>query len=114
MHLFAVNRGVLLTPFHNMALFCCAHSEEHVVSETYSHFSSKHLFLSCLNSLNTHTFNLSHILSMKFYDFFLKIIGSGETKSNFSSHSSSSSSILSFILKLLTILFAQTLLAQSC
>jgi glutamate-1-semialdehyde aminotransferase len=32
MHLFALNRGVLLTPFHNMALFCRAHSEEHVVS----------------------------------------------------------------------------------
>lgn len=26
MHLFAMNRGILLTPFHNMALFCCQHS----------------------------------------------------------------------------------------
>lgn len=26
MHLFAVNRGVLLTPFHNMALFCHKHT----------------------------------------------------------------------------------------
>eukprot|EP01035_Chromulina_nebulosa_P020747 gene20747-26901_t len=26
MHLFALNRGILLTPFHNMALFCQKHS----------------------------------------------------------------------------------------
>ena len=30
MHLFALNRGVLLTPFHNMALMCSATTEEDV------------------------------------------------------------------------------------
>jgi glutamate-1-semialdehyde 2,1-aminomutase len=30
MHLFALNRGILLTPFHNMALFSPAHTSEDV------------------------------------------------------------------------------------
>jgi glutamate-1-semialdehyde 2,1-aminomutase len=30
MHLFALNRGILLTPFHNMALFCPSHGEADV------------------------------------------------------------------------------------
>jgi glutamate-1-semialdehyde 2,1-aminomutase len=30
MHLWAVNRGVLLTPFHNMALFSPYHDERDV------------------------------------------------------------------------------------
>jgi glutamate-1-semialdehyde 2,1-aminomutase len=30
MHLFAMNRGVLLTPFHNMALMSPATTDEHV------------------------------------------------------------------------------------
>ncbi|HEX9257974.1 MAG TPA: aspartate aminotransferase family protein [Acidimicrobiales bacterium] len=30
MHLYALNRGILLTPFHNMALFCSAHSDADV------------------------------------------------------------------------------------
>jgi len=30
MHLYALNRGVLLTPFHNMALMCPATTEEDV------------------------------------------------------------------------------------
>ena len=34
MHLFALNRGVLLTPFHNMALFSPAHSEADVDRHT--------------------------------------------------------------------------------
>jgi glutamate-1-semialdehyde 2,1-aminomutase len=34
MHLWALNRGVLLTPFHNMALFSPAHSEEDVDRHT--------------------------------------------------------------------------------
>ena len=34
MHLWAVNRGVLLTPFHNMALFCPQHSMADVEAHT--------------------------------------------------------------------------------
>ena len=34
MHLFALNRGVLLTPFHNMALFCPAHRQADVDHHT--------------------------------------------------------------------------------
>jgi glutamate-1-semialdehyde 2,1-aminomutase len=30
LHLYCVNRGVLLTPFHNMALMCPATTAEHV------------------------------------------------------------------------------------
>jgi glutamate-1-semialdehyde aminotransferase len=30
MHLYALNRGILLTPFHNMALMTPFHSEEDV------------------------------------------------------------------------------------
>ena len=30
LHLYGVNRGVLITPFHNMALMCPATSHEHV------------------------------------------------------------------------------------
>jgi len=30
MHLFALNRGILLTPFHNMALMCPATTEADV------------------------------------------------------------------------------------
>jgi glutamate-1-semialdehyde 2,1-aminomutase len=30
MHLYALNRGVLLTPFHNMALMCPATTREDV------------------------------------------------------------------------------------
>jgi glutamate-1-semialdehyde aminotransferase len=30
MHLYALNRGVLLTPFHNMALMCPATTEDDV------------------------------------------------------------------------------------
>ncbi len=32
LHLFAINRGVLLTPFHNMALMCPATTSEHVAT----------------------------------------------------------------------------------
>ena len=34
MHLYALNRGILLTPFHNMALFCPAHTESDVDRHT--------------------------------------------------------------------------------
>jgi glutamate-1-semialdehyde 2,1-aminomutase len=34
MHLWALNRGVLLTPFHNMALFSPAHSQADVDRHT--------------------------------------------------------------------------------
>jgi glutamate-1-semialdehyde 2,1-aminomutase len=34
MHLYALNRGILLTPFHNMALFCPAHTEADVDRHT--------------------------------------------------------------------------------
>ena len=34
MHLYAMNRGILLTPFHNMALFCAAHTEADVDRHT--------------------------------------------------------------------------------
>ena len=34
MHLWALNRGVLLTPFHNMALFSPAHAEADVDRHT--------------------------------------------------------------------------------
>jgi len=34
MHLYALNRGILLTPFHNMALFCSAHTEADVDHHT--------------------------------------------------------------------------------
>jgi glutamate-1-semialdehyde 2,1-aminomutase len=34
MHLFALNRGILLTPFHNMALFSPAHTKDQVVRHT--------------------------------------------------------------------------------
>ena len=34
MHLWALNRGVLLTPFHNMALFSPHHSEADVDRHT--------------------------------------------------------------------------------
>lgn len=30
LHLYCVNRGVLLTPFHNMALMCPATTRQHV------------------------------------------------------------------------------------
>jgi glutamate-1-semialdehyde 2,1-aminomutase len=30
LHLYALNRGVVLTPFHNMALFCSSHTEADV------------------------------------------------------------------------------------
>jgi glutamate-1-semialdehyde 2,1-aminomutase len=30
LHLYGINRGVLLTPFHNMALMCPATLREHV------------------------------------------------------------------------------------
>jgi glutamate-1-semialdehyde 2,1-aminomutase len=34
MHLFAMNRGILLTPFHNMALMSPATTSEHVDRHT--------------------------------------------------------------------------------
>jgi glutamate-1-semialdehyde 2,1-aminomutase len=34
MHLWALNRGILLTPFHNMALLCSAHTEADVDRHT--------------------------------------------------------------------------------
>ena len=34
LHLWCLNRGVLLTPFHNMALFCPAHTEDDVDRHT--------------------------------------------------------------------------------
>ena len=34
MHLYALNRGVLLTPFHNMALMCPATTEADVDRHT--------------------------------------------------------------------------------
>jgi glutamate-1-semialdehyde 2,1-aminomutase len=34
MHLFALNRGILLTPFHNMALMCPATTEADVDRHT--------------------------------------------------------------------------------
>ena len=34
LHLYALNRGVLLTPFHNMALMCPATSEADVDAHT--------------------------------------------------------------------------------
>jgi glutamate-1-semialdehyde aminotransferase len=34
MHLHALNRGILLTPFHNMALMCPATTEEDVDRHT--------------------------------------------------------------------------------
>ena len=34
LHLWCLNRGVLLTPFHNMALFCPAHTEADVDRHT--------------------------------------------------------------------------------
>jgi glutamate-1-semialdehyde 2,1-aminomutase len=34
MHLFLLNRGVLITPFHNMALMCPATTEDHVDRHT--------------------------------------------------------------------------------
>jgi glutamate-1-semialdehyde 2,1-aminomutase len=34
MHLYALNRGILLTPFHNMALFCPAHTTADVDAHT--------------------------------------------------------------------------------
>jgi glutamate-1-semialdehyde 2,1-aminomutase len=34
MHLFALNRGILLTPFHNMALFSPAHTAGQVDHHT--------------------------------------------------------------------------------
>jgi glutamate-1-semialdehyde 2,1-aminomutase len=34
LHLWCLNRGVLLTPFHNMALFCPAHTESDVDRHT--------------------------------------------------------------------------------
>ena len=34
MHLYALNRGVLLTPFHNMALFCPHHTPADVDRHT--------------------------------------------------------------------------------
>ena len=34
MHLYALNRGILLTPFHNMALMCPATTEEDVDAHT--------------------------------------------------------------------------------
>ncbi|MCB1269040.1 MAG: aspartate aminotransferase family protein, partial [Microthrixaceae bacterium] len=34
MHLWALNRGILLTPFHNMALFCPAHTISDVEHHT--------------------------------------------------------------------------------
>jgi len=34
MHLFALNRGILMTPFHNMALFSPSHTAEQVVRHT--------------------------------------------------------------------------------
>ena len=34
MHLYALNRGILLTPFHNMALMSPATSEEDVDAHT--------------------------------------------------------------------------------
>ena len=34
MHLYALNRGVLLTPFHNMALMSPATTNEHVDRHT--------------------------------------------------------------------------------
>ena len=34
MHLFAMNRGVLLTPFHNMALMSPATTSDHVDRHT--------------------------------------------------------------------------------
>lgn len=46
MHLFAMNRGVLLTPFHNMALMSPATVPEHVDSHT-------HVFREALRSLRT-------------------------------------------------------------
>ena len=34
LHLWSLNRGVLMTPFHNMALFCPAHTEADVDRHT--------------------------------------------------------------------------------
>jgi glutamate-1-semialdehyde 2,1-aminomutase len=34
MHLFAMNRGILLTPFHNMALMSPATTNEHIDQHT--------------------------------------------------------------------------------
>jgi glutamate-1-semialdehyde 2,1-aminomutase len=34
MHLYALNRGILLTPFHNMALLCPAHTAADVDHHT--------------------------------------------------------------------------------
>jgi glutamate-1-semialdehyde 2,1-aminomutase len=34
MHLYALNRGILLTPFHNMALMCPATTEADVDTHT--------------------------------------------------------------------------------
>jgi glutamate-1-semialdehyde 2,1-aminomutase len=34
MHLWALNRGILLTPFHNMALFSPHHTSAHVDRHT--------------------------------------------------------------------------------
>ncbi|MEY4252505.1 MAG: hypothetical protein RL691_1386, partial [Actinomycetota bacterium] len=34
LHLYALNRGVLLTPFHNMALMCPSHTSEDVDRHT--------------------------------------------------------------------------------
>ena len=34
LHLYALNRGVLITPFHNMALMCPATTEEQVDRHT--------------------------------------------------------------------------------
>lgn len=44
LHLFAMNRGFLLTPFHNMALFCPSHTESQVDAHTA-------MFNDALNSL---------------------------------------------------------------
>lgn len=40
LHLYAMNRGFLMTPFHNMALFCPFHTEEQVDSHTKMFFSA--------------------------------------------------------------------------
>lgn len=34
MHLFMLNRGILMTPFHNMALMCPTTTEQDVVKHT--------------------------------------------------------------------------------
>jgi glutamate-1-semialdehyde 2,1-aminomutase len=34
MHLYALNRGILLTPFHNMALCCPSHTETDIDAHT--------------------------------------------------------------------------------